>query len=432
MLRAPRLDLTMMHRRPFVRNVAVVLTGAAMSQAIGIAISPIVSRLFSPEAFGVLGSFMSVLGLIGPLVTLTYAGAIVIPQHEEESAAIVWLSMIISAGMAIASVLAIAVYSFCSTQAGRTDVRGLLCLVPIVIVFEALLQVSQQCMIRERRYRETAQFNILQAIVTAAAKVAAGFRSPTAFALVLVSLLAVPINAGFYAAALNINRSDGWWPPRIQLDDIKAAARRYVHFPLYRAPQSLVSAFSLSMPLLVLAYFHGTAAAGFFTLSNTVLGAPTQLMTKAINDVFFPRLVDGAHRREDVTVLVLKAAGALGAVSIVPMLVLILAGPELFRLVFGVRWSEAGEYSRWLSLLTCTTLVLRAALTATPILNLQGTYLIFEIASTALKLASLSIAMFGSFSPLVAVASYSIAGSVSNVLFFWYIIVRSTQLRGSY
>jgi O-antigen/teichoic acid export membrane protein len=179
--------------------------------------------------------------------------------------------------------------------------------------------------------------------------------------------------------------------------------------------------------LLVLAYLHGVVAAGFFTLSNSVLAAPTQLLTKAINDVFFPRLVEASHKGEQTKTLILKAASALGAVSIVPLGAIALAGPLLFQLVFGAPWLEAGEYSQWLALLTFTTLVLRSALSAAPILNMQGAYLIFEITSTALKLASLSITLFADLRPIVPVALFSIVGSTTNVLFFWYIIIRSEQ-----
>jgi O-antigen/teichoic acid export membrane protein len=413
--------------RQFFRNVLVVLTGTALAQVITIMSSPIVSRLFSPEAFGALGTFMSLLGLAGPLATLTYSTAIVLPRHEEASAALVSLSLIISAAISITSIFVVFTYNIIDGESWAGSVRGLLYLMPLVIMFEGLFQVAQQCMIRLGRYRQSAYLNVIQALVSGVAKIVAGLLAPNAFSLVLVSLLAVPINAALFALALSNNRTSRW-PVLVPLSEIKAVALRYSDFPLYKAPQSLVGTFALSLPILVLAYLHGSAAAGFFTLCNSVLGAPTLLLTKTINDVFFPRLVDAAHRGEDVAMLILKTAGALGAISIVPTLVLVLVGPELFRMVFGAQWSQAGEYSRWLSLLTCTTLVLRAALTATPILNLQGTYLFFEIASTLLKLAALSISMFGAFSPLVSVAPYAIVGSIANVLFFWYVIAQARHL----
>jgi len=414
-------------RRQFFRNVAVVLTGAALAQIITVALSPIISRLFSPAAFGALGTFMALVGLIGPVATLTYSAAIVLPKRDEDATALVWLCLLISAVVSIASLLAAVVFNHYSSDSWLGSVQDLLYVMPLVIVFEALFQAAQQWMIREKRFGVTAQINVIQAVVSGLAKVAAGAFFSGSFSLVAVSLLAVPINAVLFVLALNSNRSRPWWPAPVPFKALSAAAFRYLDFPVYRAPQSLVNAVAQSLPLLILAYFNGPAAAGFFTLCNSVLGAPTQLLTKTINDVFFPRLVDASHKGERTRPLLLKATGALAAVSIVPLGALALAGPFLFQQIFGARWLEAGEYSQWLSLLTFTTLALRPALSALPILNMQGTYLLFEISSTILKLASLSIAAFGDFPPVVPVALFSVAGSITNILFFWYVIRKSEQ-----
>jgi O-antigen/teichoic acid export membrane protein len=415
-------------RRQFFRNVAVVLTGAALSQVITVALSPIISRLFSPAAFGVVGTFMAVMGLIGPITTLAYSAAIVLPKQDEDAAAVVWLSLLSSAAVSIISFFVVVLLDSYIVVDWLEPVRMLLYFVPVVIIFEGVFQVAQQCLIRERRYLSVAYINITQAALSGGAKILAGLSYPSSFSLVLASLLAVPFNAVLCVIMLNLSRPEGWWPAPARLEKISATARRYLDFPLYQAPQSVVSAISQSLPLLVLAYFHGPAAAGFFSLSNSVLGAPTQLLTKAINDVFYLRLVDASHKGEEIKPLILKAAGTLSAISIIPLGAVALAGPFLFQLLFGVSWSEAGEYSQWLSLLTFTTLVLRSGLSAVPILNMQGEYLLFEITSTMLKLASLSVTLIAQVQPVVPIALFSIVGSITNVLFFFYVTIKSGRL----
>jgi len=43
----------------FLRSVAVVAFGTAGAQAITMAFSPVITRLYGPEAFGLLGVFMA-------------------------------------------------------------------------------------------------------------------------------------------------------------------------------------------------------------------------------------------------------------------------------------------------------------------------------------------------------------------------------------
>ena len=43
-------------KRPFVRNVVTVASGTAASQAIVMAFSPLITRIYGPEAFGLQGA----------------------------------------------------------------------------------------------------------------------------------------------------------------------------------------------------------------------------------------------------------------------------------------------------------------------------------------------------------------------------------------
>ena len=62
--------LTTLRSSPFVRNVLVAMSGSVAAQGIGFALSPIISRLFTPADFGVFGSFAAVLGVISAGATL--------------------------------------------------------------------------------------------------------------------------------------------------------------------------------------------------------------------------------------------------------------------------------------------------------------------------------------------------------------------------
>src|SRR5437870_9559346 len=87
-------------RRPMIRSIAVVLTGTAAAQVITVAASPILSRLFDPAAFGALGTFMAIVVLVNAVATLTYSAAIVLPAHDGDALALVWVSLLSSFAVA--------------------------------------------------------------------------------------------------------------------------------------------------------------------------------------------------------------------------------------------------------------------------------------------------------------------------------------------
>ncbi|MBO1928615.1 hypothetical protein J4731_01440 [Providencia rettgeri] len=44
--------------------------------------SPIITRLYGPEVFGILGTFTAILTVITPIAALTYPIAIVLPKSD--------------------------------------------------------------------------------------------------------------------------------------------------------------------------------------------------------------------------------------------------------------------------------------------------------------------------------------------------------------
>ena len=65
----------------FIRSVVLVAGGAAGAQAITMAFAPIITRFYGPEAFGLLGTFTAILGIVMPIAALSYPIAIVL-LHE--------------------------------------------------------------------------------------------------------------------------------------------------------------------------------------------------------------------------------------------------------------------------------------------------------------------------------------------------------------
>src|SRR5262245_30979414 len=72
-------------RSGFVRSTAIVMSGTAVAQIIAFALSPVISRLFSPTEFGIAGSFASVVNVLSTVVTLQYSQAIILPKTNKEA-----------------------------------------------------------------------------------------------------------------------------------------------------------------------------------------------------------------------------------------------------------------------------------------------------------------------------------------------------------
>src|SRR5699024_11429409 len=75
----------------FIKSVIVMAFGAVGAQAITLLLSPLITRLYGPEAFGMMGTFNSIINIIGPVSALTFPIAIVLPKGEREVKSIIKL-----------------------------------------------------------------------------------------------------------------------------------------------------------------------------------------------------------------------------------------------------------------------------------------------------------------------------------------------------
>ncbi len=129
----------------FVRNVVVVASGTAGAQAIVIAFSPIITRLYGPEAFGILGTFMAIVAVITPIAALSYPIAIVLPKEDSDAQGIARLSAYIALGVAaLTALLLLAAGGHIVNLLQVQEVSSYIWLLPVVILFAAWLQINQR------------------------------------------------------------------------------------------------------------------------------------------------------------------------------------------------------------------------------------------------------------------------------------------------
>jgi len=67
----------------FSRNVLTPMTGTTITQAIPIAISPILTRIYTPEDFGVLALFVAITAIFGGIANGRYELATMLPKKDK-------------------------------------------------------------------------------------------------------------------------------------------------------------------------------------------------------------------------------------------------------------------------------------------------------------------------------------------------------------
>lgn len=408
----------------FARNIAVVATGTAAAQAITIAFSPLITRIYGPEAFGLLGTFMAIVAVAIPVAALAYPVAIVLPRNDRDALGLVRLSAILSFCVALFAAAILAVSGdWLTITLGAESVAGYLFLIPVAMLFAAWMQIGQQWLIRKKEFGVVARSAVAHSLILNSAKTGFGWLHPVGATLIVLATL----GHALYAALLFVGaRRRYQGVPAEQAahpqTGLRELAYRHRDFPLYRAPQNFINAASQSLPVLVLAAFFGPVAAGFYTLARMVMALPTRLVGKAVKDVFYPYITEAAHKGENLSRHILRTTGALLAIGIFPFGLVVMVGPWLFSVIFGADWQTAGEYARWLSFWLLASFINRPSVAAIPVLSLQRGFLIYEIVSVVARLSAIIAGVLLFQNDVTAVALFAIAGAGLNLFLIAWVL----------
>jgi O-antigen/teichoic acid export membrane protein len=418
----PRRVFERLWRSRFARNVAVVASGTAAAQAITLAFAPLITRIYGPEAFGFLGTYMAIVSVVTPLAALAYPIAIVLPKDDRDALGLVRLCIFLSIAIAvIASVLLWMLGDWLTFTLNAESVANFLFLIPLTMLLSAWVQIVNQWLIRKKEFGVIARVAVAQSLIINSAKSGLGWFNPTSAVLIVIATAGSALHALmlYFGARDRYEGESKHSEQRAGITLIKLA-RQHKDFPLYRAPQNFINAISQSLPVLILAAFFGPVAAGFYTLGKMTMGVPSALLGKAVSDVFYPEITESANNGGNIPRQIIHATFALLAIGLIPFGLIIFFGPWLFGLVFGASWGMAGEYARWLALFFLFNFINKPAVAAVPILGIQRGLLIYEFFSTGAKALGLVIGFFWFDSDIWAVALFSVIGVLAySAMIFW-------------
>jgi O-antigen/teichoic acid export membrane protein len=419
---------------PFVRGVAYVAGGTAVSQIILILVAPITSRQYGPAAYGVVNVFVSTAAILSPLAGLAYAYALPLPDDDRDALALLGLTVRIA--VAAFAVLAVVFLVFGGSIAGWVQlphVTWMVLLVPPLVLVAGLSNVYGQWLIRKREFRTLGVRTAVQSIVQNGTRVAVGTVVPTAAALVLVQaagsvfgLVLVYLGARpslRVSSAAELDAEPGRQARR------RALAHRYRDFPLYREPQMLLNIISAYIPMILLAALFDPVVTGLYGLARNVLGMPMGLVADSIGKVLLPHAAEAAREGHDVHRLLVRSTRSLAIIGLPPFALIVLFGPALFAFVFGADWRTTGEYARWLAPSFYLVYLNTPSIQVIPLIGLQGLFLVWEVVQTTARIAAILVGAAVFSSSITAVALYSLVGVAANIVLIGVTVVMSRRRR---
>lgn len=396
----------------FARGVAVLSGGTVAAQLILLSAVPVLTRLYSPDDFGVLAVFVSVLSILSVVTCLRYELAIPIAEDSQTALNVVALCLLITTGMSM--LVGLLVWQVGDNLVNFLDVGEVLAylwLLPVGIFLVGVYQTFNYWATREKAFGCISKTKLTQSVSSLLVQL-------SCFKLGPIGLVAGYITGQAFGAVLLAKSAfKSVRKQSVSIKHLKIVLCRYRRFPKLSTLDGLLNASSLHVFPIILLVIFGSPLAGFVALANRIAHMPITFMSSSVAQVTYTALVemDIYEKRDFISQLSLLLSYAITPLTII----LIFYGEEIFSFVFSNKWGVAGEYVGWIAVWVHFQFM------SSPISNIflvqeeQAKLLLFQITLFISRIFTLFACFLLEAEGIIYVSSFSL---VSATLYFLLIL----------
>lgn len=398
------------------------MTGTGIAQAIPIAIIPILTRMFTPEDFGLLALYAACVSILGVVATGRYEIAIMLPKDDEDARLLLQLSMLFALFVSLLISIPISIWNAQIAHfLGNEDIAVWLYLVPVSVLFTGIYQALTYWNNRQKKFINTAVSRVNQSLFQGFAQTSLGFLQVSG-GLILGQFI------GIVSGSIYLLKKDKNYQSLIRkskINSIQKQGIKYHKFPTYGVWGALCDAGAVQMPVILLTKFYSNSVTGMFSLTFRVLNMPTSIISSAIAQVLFQKVVEISQTEpEKLNLYIIKMFLLLFVIYLPAVPILFIWGENLFSIIFGNEWSQAGVYAGYLVIAVAVRF---AVSPLSAVLGLEQN-IKMGVLWQVLYLCTISITLY--FSSSLSIEEFLIAFVVHEVvlyLIYLFLILKGTK-----
>lgn len=400
----------------FVRSVAVLAGGTILGQGLLIAVSPLLTRLYSPEDFGQFGVYMSFVLTTSVVMSLRYETAALNVGSLADARQIAGLALRLVVPMSAAGAVVLAVLIRTSSL-GFSSLPGYASLLGwVAMAATGVALVARYWFLRDSRVKLIAQLTVAQNGGRALAQLGLGFLGGGFFGLALGDLMGrlAAMVRGFVVARKEIRRLGVFDWPRARM-----LARRFRDFATFLTPSTLVNSLAGIVGVPLISLYYGAESAGQFFLVTRVLALPASLVGGAVADSFHGRLAEKVRGGDQgVPRFVNRTARAMLGIGAIPTAMIMVLAPSVFPILFGAEWSDAGLLAAVLAPRFLAGFVVSPISRAVLVLDGQRLKLLYDAFALVGTIGAIALAEAAGFGLVGAGVALSVVGVLAYGMYY--------------
>jgi len=360
----------------FSKNVLTLMTGSTIAQILPIVLIPILTRLYSPEEFGVFAFYISLVTFLIVFSSGRYEQAIVLPKTDKQAINILSLSFVILFVVTfILSVILFFFGDFIQVKIENPILNNWIWFIPVCVFVASSYKIFTYWSNRKKRFKSTSISVLSQTSSRVSVQLIGGvsikgmgslgiieffkslFKSdfilpvgltPIGIASFIISY-AVGFGLGSLLFFVSFFKNDRHLLKHISVLEMKTQAKRYDKFPKINSLHAMGDEFKNVGVNSVIIYAFSDVLLGYYSMTFRVLRAPLSVIGNSFAQVFYQKAAEMHSNNQSIVRLINGTVKKLALIALPIFLVILLFGPDLFEFVLGDKWREAGVYARYLT-----------------------------------------------------------------------------------
>ncbi|WGZ96021.1 MAG: oligosaccharide flippase family protein [Candidatus Thiothrix putei] len=405
-----------------IKNVLIIGGGTLAAQILSISIMPVLTRIYTPDAFGVLNIFNVASIILLPLFTLTYQNAVNLPTLDRTAIDITKIINLFSIFSSIVAIFILVVLSIFEYINNTHVMIGFF--VVFYTFFLANSKGYEQWLIRKHKFKTLAFPIFLQAILIGSINILLGlffYHDENLIISALFGQIALTLMYFLFSKKeiqIDINLKKN------QLLKSVAIIKKNPEFIKYGTPQLLLNASSQGVPSILLTYFFGLTSIGYFTLAERALKMPITLISASVNKATTPIIALNINNNKNLKKIIFKFTSNLAIISSPIFSIFYFFSTDIFSFIFGSNWSTSGEIAASLSIYLFFVFISPVSARVLVLKKDQFFLLMLEIFSITIKTFIILLMVYLNFDLVNTVKAYAIIASLPYI----FMITRSFQL----
>lgn len=326
----------------FWRRFAVVMSGTTMAQVIPFVAMPILTRLLPPDLLGPYFIWLGVVAILSVFLSLRMDVALFNAQTDKELQTTLQTAVVMAVILALILWLVLQGIKFFSPSlTGQLNLNWWSTEAIVLGAVWAMNMVVLSAYIYGGHFKRQAVIKVILAIVVAFSQIVAAVSGWGVAGIIALQIVTTGSILVFNLIDINkiykINILE--FSALRMMDNLQLHWR----FPIFSMPADFISSLTGLMPVFLLGNRFGGEFGGQYSLMNKSVAAPAKLIAGSVLCVFKEEASRQYREHGECKAIYTTAFKRLAALGFIPYIVLYLFSENLFSLIFGDNWVQAGK-----------------------------------------------------------------------------------------